>query len=143
MREIYAKCGNDCVASTQDFKECMQLLEFQSQVKLVETIQSALKVLNSTLQTASPMKPFRSTPTKNNMENIRLSDDLGQNFIKIVRVHMVMFLRQIESANTETAISTTSMDEDNDVDVTPGNRYKLKEVIITEFTLGLYLGHSD
>lgn len=109
----------------------MQLIEFQSQVKLVETIKTALKLVNSTLKISSPVKPFRSTPTKINMEIIHLSNDLGENFIKTVRVHMVMFLRQIENANTEATVSNTLMDNENDVDITPGNRYKLKEVIIT------------
>ncbi|XP_026328360.1 origin recognition complex subunit 3 [Hyposmocoma kahamanoa] len=130
MREIFAKCANDCVASTQDFADCMQLLEFQSQVKLVETIKSALKVINSALKIVSPVKPLRSTPTKNNMENINLSYDLGDNFVKTVRVHMVMFLKQIENANTEATISTTSMGNEIDVDVTPDNRYKLKEKLL-------------
>ncbi|XP_049865911.1 origin recognition complex subunit 3 [Pectinophora gossypiella] len=130
MREIYTKCTIDLVTDTHEFKECMLLLGFQSQVKMVEGIKNALKVINS-LQNVSPVKPLRSTPTKNNYNNIKPSDDLGENFVKTVRVHLMIFLRQIENANTEATVLTKyNTDDDDDVENIPGNRYKLKEKLL-------------
>lgn len=108
----------------------MQLLQFQSQLKLVESIKTALKEINTTLQVASPVKPLRSTPLKNNT-NISLND-LGLDFAKSVRIHLMTFLRQIENANNESSIHThVETENDNmDIDNIPGNRYKLKEVSI-------------
>ena len=107
----------------------MQLLKFQSQTKLVESIKSALKIVNSYLQGVSPVKPLRSSPTKNNLNNIFLNDDLGENFAKSVRVHLLTFLRQIEHASTDTSVTTNVLPDAENIDENvPGNRYKLKEV---------------
>lgn len=106
----------------------MQLLKFQSQMKLVETIKNGLKIVNSYLQAASPVKPLRSSLSKINLNNIVLSDDLGENFAKALRVHLLTFLRQIENANTESTVITNSLPKTEDNENTPGNRYKLKEV---------------
>ncbi|KAM3962283.1 LOW QUALITY PROTEIN: origin recognition complex subunit 3 [Aphomia sociella] len=131
VREIYTKCAVECVTGTQGFKECMQLIQFQSQIKLIESIKHALKVVNGALQVVSPVKPLRSTPTKNNLNNVQLNSDVGENFIKTVRVHLLMFLRQIENANTEaSALSKEADEDDNDLENTPGNRYKLKEKLL-------------
>lgn len=127
VREIYTKCTVELVTDTQPFKESMQLLNFQSQVRLIETIKSALKVINTTLQIVSPVKPLRSTPTKNNLNNINLNEDLGENFLKTVRVHLLLFSRQIENANTEVTVLTEES-VDPDVENVPANRYKLKQV---------------
>lgn len=116
----------------------MQLIHFQSQVKLAESIKSALKVVNSALQIFSPVKPLRSTPTKNNLNNITLNSDVGEGFVKTVRVHLLMFLRQIEHANTEaTVLCNETEDLENDTENVPGNRYKLKEVKIIKYNLNL------
>ncbi|KAH9627623.1 hypothetical protein HF086_010775 [Spodoptera exigua] len=131
VREIYTKCASENVTSTTAFKDCMQLLKFQSQVKLVESIKSALKIVNTYLQDASPVKPLRSTPSKNNLNKITLSDDLGENFVKSLRVHLLTFLRQIEHANTETTVTTSAVsDSENADENVPGNRYKLKEKLL-------------
>ncbi|XP_063821346.1 origin recognition complex subunit 3 [Ostrinia nubilalis] len=131
VREIYTKCAVECITSTLAFKECMQLIQFQSQVKLADTIKSALKVVNSALQISSPVKPLRSTPTKNNLNNITLNNDMGEGFVKTVRVHLLMFLRQIEHANTEaTVLCNESEDFENSPENVPGNRYKLKEKLL-------------
>lgn len=107
----------------------MQLLKFQSQFKLVESIKNALKIINSYLQVVSPVKPLRTSPIKNNLNNMSLNDDLGQNFVKSLRVHLLTFLRQIENANTETTVLTNISPEADAYDENvPGNRYKLKEV---------------
>lgn len=129
VRELYTKCAVECITHKQEFKECMQLIHFQSQIKLVEGIQSALKVVNSALQGVSPVKPLHTTPNKYNLHNIILTNDVGENFMKTIRVHLLMFLRQIQNANTETSIiSDVSHDGVNDQENTSGNRYKLKEV---------------
>uniref|UniRef100_A0A2H1V6Z1 Origin recognition complex subunit 3 n=1 Tax=Spodoptera frugiperda TaxID=7108 RepID=A0A2H1V6Z1_SPOFR len=131
VREIYTKCASENVTGTSAFKDCMQLLKFQSQVKLVESIKSSLKIVNSYLQNASPVKPLRSTPSKNNLNKITLGDDLGENFVKSLRVHLLTFLRQIEHANTETTVSTSAVSDSENVDENvPGNRYKLKEKLL-------------
>ncbi|KAL0892178.1 hypothetical protein ABMA27_015366 [Loxostege sticticalis] len=131
IREIYTKCAVECITITPAFKECMQLIHFQSQVKLAESIKSALKVVNTALQIFSPVKPLRSTPTKNNLNNITLNSDVGEGFVKTVRVHLLMFLRQIEHANTEaTVLCNESEDLENDTENVPGNRYKLKEKLL-------------
>jgi hypothetical protein len=107
----------------------MLLINFQSQIKLVESIKNALKVVNSALQNSSPVKPLRSTPVKNYLNNIALTNDVGENFVKTIRVHLLMFLRQIEHANTEFTISSKGPDEtENDGENILENRYKLKEV---------------
>ncbi|XP_026751186.2 origin recognition complex subunit 3 [Galleria mellonella] len=131
VREIYTKCAVECVTGTQGFKECMQLLNFQSQMKLVENIKQALKIINAALQVVSPVKPLRSTPTKNNLNNIQLSNDIGEKFVKTIRVHLLMFSRQIENANTETCILTDNIEKgDDNSENIPGNRYKLKEKLL-------------
>ncbi|KAJ8732047.1 hypothetical protein PYW08_014777 [Mythimna loreyi] len=131
VREIYTKCALECVANTSAFKDCMQLLKFQSQMKLVESIKSALKIVNSHLQAVSPVRPLRSSPTKNNINNIFINDDLGENFVKSLRVHLLTFLRQIEQANTDTTVSTHDSQETENADENvPGNRYKLKEKLL-------------
>ncbi|XP_047526742.1 origin recognition complex subunit 3 [Vanessa atalanta] len=133
VRELYAKCSLECVTSTQPFKECMQLLNFQSQMKLGETIKSALKDVNTCLQVTSPIKPLRSTPSKNNIHNIALKNDLGQDFAKTIKIHLMTFLRQIENASNDASVFTnTDMDTENDLDNVniPGNRYKLKEKLL-------------
>lgn len=131
VREIYTKCASENVTGTSAFKDCMQLLKFQSQVKLVESIKSSLKIVNSYLQNASPVKPLRSTPSKNNLNKITLGDDLGENFVKSLRVHLLTFLRQIEHANTETTVTTSAVSDSENVDENvPGNRYKLKEKLL-------------
>lgn len=128
VREIYTKCAVECITNTPAFRECMQLLSFQSQVKLVESVKSALKVVNTHLQNVSPVKPLRSTPTKNNISNVILNKDFGDNFVKAIRVHLLTFLRQIENANTEATVMSRACDPEDDVENNPGNRYKLKEV---------------
>lgn len=129
MREIYTRCSAECVTDTPAFKDCMQLLKFQSQFKLVESIKNALKIINSYLQVVSPVKPLRLSPTKNNLNKISFNDGLGQHFVKSLKVHLLTFLRQIENANTETTVLTDVSPgaDDNDENM-PGNRYKLKEV---------------
>ncbi|CAG4937416.1 unnamed protein product [Colias eurytheme] len=133
IREIYARCAVEHVTETEGFKECMQLLGFQSQVKLIDSIQSAIKVVNNVLQTISPIKPLRSTPSKNNQVNI--STELGEDFVKSVRVYLITFLRQIENASNETIQSSNNdeMEIENDLekmDLKSGNRYKLKEKLL-------------
>lgn len=129
VREIYTKCAVECITGTNAFKECMQLISFQSQVKLVESVKAALKIVNSALQVVSPVKPLCSTPTKNNLNNITFNNDFGDSFVKTVRVHLIMFLRQIENANTEVTVLCNEFDDmENYAENTPGNRYKLKEV---------------
>ncbi|KAG6451805.1 hypothetical protein O3G_MSEX007352 [Manduca sexta] len=130
VREIYTKCAVQDIVETTAFKECMQLLNFQSQMKLVETIKNGLKVVNTSLQNVSPVKPLQVTPKKNNMEDVIVNNHLGEGFVKNVRVHLLMFLRQIEKANTEATIITNSMETDDDVENVPGNRYKLKEKLL-------------
>lgn len=81
------------------------------------------------MQITSPVKPLRATPTKNNLNKLTLDYDVGESFVKTVRVHLLMFLRQIEHANTEaTVLCNESENFENDAENTPGNRYKLKEV---------------
>ncbi|KAJ8732734.1 hypothetical protein PYW07_015333 [Mythimna separata] len=131
VREIYTKCALECVTDTPAFKDCMQLLKFQSQMKLVESIKSALKIVNSYLQAVSPVRPLLSSPTKNNINNIVINDDLGDNFVKSLKVHLLTFLRQIEHANTDTTVSThDSLETENADENVPGNRYKLKEKLL-------------
>lgn len=145
MREIYTRCAVECVTDTPAFKDCMQLLKFQSQVKLIDSIKSALKIVNTYLQGVSPVKPLRSSPMKNNLNNIFLNDDLGEKFVKSLRVHLLTFLRQIENANTDTTVSTNVLSEtDNNDENVPGNRYKLKEVryIQNSFSLWVVISHS-
>ncbi|CAH0727822.1 unnamed protein product, partial [Brenthis ino] len=128
VREIYAKCSSQNITNTPEFRESMQLLQFQSQFKLVESIKAALKEI-ATFQIASPVKPLRSTPLKNNT-NMSLNNDLGQDFAKSVRVHLMTFLRQIENANNESSIYTHVETENGNMDNIPGNRYKLKEKLL-------------
>ena len=127
---MYARCSLQNITNTQAFRETIQLLNFQSQVKLVESLNGALKEVNMILQMSSPVKPLRSTPLKNNI-NISSSNELGVDFAKNVRIHLMTFLRQIENANNEATVhSNIEAENDNmDIDNVPGNRYKLKEVI--------------
>lgn len=121
----------DLITDTQPFRECMQLLSFQSQVQLAESIKNALKEINALLQIVSPIKPLRPTPPKTNLDSITLNNDLGQDFAKSIRIHFLTFLRQIENANNEALeLNYVNINNDNDldIDVVPGNRYKLKEV---------------
>ncbi|XP_075970562.1 origin recognition complex subunit 3 [Anticarsia gemmatalis] len=129
VREIYTRCAVEWITDTQPFKECMQLINFQSQVKLVETVKNALKLINSYTQSASPVKPLRSSPMKNNVNNICLNNDLGDSFAKTLRVHLLTFLRQIENANTE-ATTNVIPETDSINENVPGNRYKLKEKLL-------------
>ncbi|CAK1604203.1 unnamed protein product [Parnassius mnemosyne] len=132
VREIYSKCASENIASTQAFKECMQLINFQSQLKLVDSIKNALTAVNLSLEIATPIKPLRSTPKKNNLNDVAFGRDFGELFIKSVRVHLTTFLRQIENAKNETTTLVTNNTEDLDVDAeTPlVNRYKLKEKLL-------------
>ncbi|XP_047986060.1 origin recognition complex subunit 3 [Leguminivora glycinivorella] len=131
VREIYTKCAGESITKTPTFKECMQLINFQSQLKLLDSIQGALKVVNSELQGLSPVKPLRSSPTKNNSNKLVLNNDLGETFAKTVRIHLLTFLRQLENANTEATVLTNVANEtENDMEIVPGNRYKLKEQLL-------------
>ncbi|XP_052738686.1 origin recognition complex subunit 3 [Bicyclus anynana] len=133
VREIYTKCTTEHITETQPYRECMQLIGFQSQIKMAESIKNALKEVNSVLQTSSPVKPLRSTPSKTNTISVKVSNDLGQDFAKLIRIHLLTFLRQIESANNEGLILGNANEEqehDLDTDVAPGNRYKLKEKLL-------------
>ncbi|CAH0407752.1 unnamed protein product [Chilo suppressalis] len=131
VREVYTKCAVEPITSTAAFRECMTLIKFQSQVKLADSIKDSLKLVNSMLKIVSPIKPLRSTPTKNNVNNIALQNDLGENFLKTVRIHLLMFLRQIEHAKTEATIFSDDHEElEDDVENVPGNRYKLKEKLL-------------
>lgn len=127
IREIYAKCSMEHITSTQPFKDCMQLIGFQSQLKLVDNIKNALKEINSLIKIDST-KPLRSTPTKNNI-NVA-ANDLGINFSKTIRVHMMTFLRQIENANSESTVFSSEADTEINMETenVPASRYKLKEV---------------
>ncbi|CAH2107349.1 unnamed protein product [Euphydryas editha] len=129
IRELYTKCSMECVTNTQPYRESMQLLNFQSQLKLIETIKNALKEINFDI----PVTPLRSTPSKNNLHNITLKNDLGLDFAKTIRIHLLTFLRQIENACNDTSVFTnTDMDAENDLENinVPGNRYKLKEKLL-------------
>ncbi|XP_072940477.1 origin recognition complex subunit 3 isoform X2 [Epargyreus clarus] len=129
VREIYAKCSAESITTTPEFKECMQLLNFQSQVKLIESLKSAVKVVTSVLQT-SPVRPLRS-PLKNHQRNVTHDNDqLGECFLITIKVHLLTFLRQIENANNEATIFTNMDTDDDHADILPGNRYKLKEKLL-------------
>ncbi|CAH0749701.1 unnamed protein product [Diatraea saccharalis] len=131
VREVYTKCAVESVTNTAAFKECMMMIKFQSQLKLADSIKNSLKIINSALQIVSPIKPLRSTPTKNNLNNIALNDNLGESFLRTVRVHLLLFSRQIEGANNEVTASIQESEElDNDIENVPGNRYKLKEKLL-------------
>ncbi|XP_037961313.2 origin recognition complex subunit 3 [Plutella xylostella] len=135
VREMYKKCAAECITETAGFKECMQLLNFQSQVKLVESIKGALKVINTALQNDPPVVPLRMTPSKNNLvkeDALVLNESLGTNFLKSVRVHLTIFLRNVQNASTEATVTVNDADENEDVEMvtTPGNRYKLKEKLL-------------
>lgn len=130
---MYTKCvSSECITASAAFKECMQLLNFQSQVKLVDSIKGAVKVVNEMLQNSPTMKPLRLTPTKNYLlkENaLDLGASLGENFLKTIRVLLLTFQRHIQNANTEaTIVANPGMDEDSNMENTPADRYKLKEV---------------
>lgn len=120
----------ELITDTQPFRACMQLLSFQSQVQLAESMKNALKEINAVLQIVSPIKPLRATPPKTNLNSITLNNDLGHDFAKSIRIHFLTFLRQIENANNEALVLNNVNVNDNDLDigVLPGNRYKLKEV---------------
>lgn len=126
MRELYTKCALENITGTTAFKDCLQFINFQSKVKLEETIKDALKVVNFYLKLKSPTKPLQPTPKKNNMNNF-VFDNLGENFVRVVRVHLLMFLKQIENASTDSDIASV---EDEIVENLSGNRYKLKEVTL-------------
>ncbi|XP_045765033.1 origin recognition complex subunit 3 isoform X2 [Maniola jurtina] len=132
VREIYAKCSMELITDTQPFRACMQLLSFQSQVQLAESMKNALKEINAVLQIVSPIKPLRATPPKTNLNSITLNNDLGHDFAKSIRIHFLTFLRQIENANNEALVLNNVNVNDNDLDigVLPGNRYKLKEKLL-------------
>ncbi|XP_050663609.1 origin recognition complex subunit 3 isoform X2 [Leptidea sinapis] len=130
VREVYAKCATEHITSTEGFKECMQLLKFQSQAKLVDTIKNAHKVVSSALQMSSPVKPLRLTPMKNNLNNSSLNNELGEAFIKNIRLYLMMFLRQIEDASNEDTTETMNCESDEAYDNVHGNRYKLKEKLL-------------
>lgn len=100
------------------FKECMQLINFQSQVKLIDSIKGALKVIGT---------EFTSMP-KNATKTV-FDDNLGENFTKTLRIHLLTFLGQLQNASNEASILTETVDQaENDMGIVPGNRYKLKEV---------------
>ncbi|XP_047514983.1 origin recognition complex subunit 3 [Pieris napi] len=122
VREIYAKCATEHIVKTEAFKESMQLINFQSKVQLLETIQSAIKVVNNALQSTSP-GPLRS-PTKNMLN--KSINSLGEEFVKNIKIHFVIFRRQIENASTEV---TVQEEDDDDFDLR-GSRHKLKEKLL-------------
>ncbi|XP_068630803.1 origin recognition complex subunit 3 [Battus philenor] len=131
VREIYSKCATENISVTTGFRECMQLINFQSQLRLIDNVKDALKTVNHALQISSPVKPLRTTPLKNNSNNVKMFDsDFGVAFIKSVRVHMMMFLRQLENANNEVTLLTHSNDDKEINTKFPGNRYKLKEKLL-------------
>ncbi|CAF4777731.1 unnamed protein product [Pieris macdunnoughi] len=122
VREIYAKCATEHIVKTEAFKESMQLINFQSKVQLLETIKSAIKVVNNALQSTSP-GPLRS-PTKNMLN--KSINSLGEEFVKNIKIHFVIFWRQIENASTE----VTVLEEDDDDFDLRGSRHKLKEKLL-------------
>lgn len=129
VREIYSKCAIENITSTQAFRECMQLINFQSQYKLVESIKDALKVVNDSLQITSPIKTLRSTPVKNDQFDVSINNAVGETLMKTMRIHLMMFLRQIENANNQAAVLTDYDGDDVEIKTeVPGDRYKLKEV---------------
>ncbi|XP_045446198.1 origin recognition complex subunit 3 [Melitaea cinxia] len=134
VRELYIKCSMESVTNNaQSYRDAIQLLKFQSQMQLIESIKNALKEINSFLQADTLVKPLRSTPSKNNLHNISLKNDLGLDFAKTIRIHLLTFLRQLENASNETSVLTnTVMDTENDVENVNllGNRYKLKEKLL-------------
>ncbi|XP_041976430.1 origin recognition complex subunit 3 [Aricia agestis] len=129
VREIYTKCATESISSTPAFKECMQLIKFQSQMKLIETIKNALKEVNASLQAISPLKPLRLSPMKNKVTEIPKETDLGKDFIENTRVHLLMFLRQIEKARNE-ATTQISMEKEEVSENIVSSRAKLKEKLL-------------
>ncbi|KAI8428881.1 hypothetical protein MSG28_007518 [Choristoneura fumiferana] len=122
VREIYTKCVGEFICQSLTFKECMQLINFQSQVKLIDSIKGALKVIGT---------EFASSPTKKNTTKTAFDDNIGENFTKTVRIHLLTFLGQLQNASTEATILTQTADEaEYDMEVVPGNRYKLKEQLL-------------
>lgn len=118
VREVYTKCVGEFICHSPVFKECMQLINFQSQVKLIDSIKGALKVIGT---------EFTSMP-KNTTKTI-FDDNLGENFTKTLRIHLLTFLGQLQNASNEASILTETVDQaENDMGIVPGNRYKLKEV---------------
>ncbi|XP_013141479.1 PREDICTED: origin recognition complex subunit 3 [Papilio polytes] len=131
VREIYSKCAIENITSTQAFRECMQLINFQSQYKLVESIKDALKVVNDSLQITSPIKTLRSTPVKNDQIDVSINNAVGETLMKTMRIHLMMFLRQIENANNHAAVLTDYDGDDVEIKTeVPGDRYKLKEKLL-------------
>ncbi|KAL4706515.1 hypothetical protein ACJJTC_015713 [Scirpophaga incertulas] len=84
VREIYAKCAAESITSTSEFQDCMTLIKFQPQVKLVEDIKDLLKIFNLVLKNLSSVKPLI---IKNSTDKLIVVDDeLGETFIKNVQV---------------------------------------------------------
>lgn len=125
MREIYAKSATEHIVETEGFKECMQLINFQSQLILVDTIKNAVKLTEHTLETASPKIPLKSILKKPPNDKA-----LGKEFVRSIKIHLGLFLRQIENANAEDEITQNVEVSEEDIhnfDL-KGSRYKLKEV---------------
>lgn len=129
VRQIYAKCTVQRISENEGYQECMQLLHLQSQITLLEGIRNALQVVNMSLTHASPVKPLLSPKKRNSSvkTNLKLEESVSaQEFLKIVRVNLLMFAKHIEEASQERTL--VKRQHDVDMDEVPLSRNKLKEV---------------
>ncbi|KAJ2946991.1 hypothetical protein O0L34_g16336 [Tuta absoluta] len=129
LRELYIKCSTNLITSTPEFSECMLLLGFQSQQKLVETIKNSLHFLNQSLPKPSTKKPLRTSPLKNHMDNSTVKNDLGECFVEFVRIQLQLFVKQLENASAEVTVARQNYSDVEDENI-PGNRYRLKEKLL-------------
>lgn len=129
VREIYTQCASQLITETPAFKDCLQFISFQSQVKLVESIKYALQIVNSYLEVQSPIKPLQSMSRKPKLKNLDFNC-LGVDFVKNTRILLLTFLRQIENANTERELKVDIKSRDCSPNNAPQNRYTLKEKLL-------------
>lgn len=122
IKELYSICSTEHITNTKPFEECMQLLNLQSKVTLVESIKNAMQIINETLQIQT--KPL-SSPNKNASFIIEEKESNWQNYLKEVKVSLLTFSRHLAKASQDSSLEIR--DRSAPVALVPINRYKLKE----------------
>lgn len=108
------------------FRDCMQLLNLQSQATLIASIKQAIHIINTNLKSTSPLKPFSPINSPEAKLILDEKDVKWCNFLRKVRVVLMTFVRDLGKASQDSSYVTDVPKQD--AEIVPMNRRQLKEV---------------
>lgn len=133
LREIYSLCTSKSLTETTEYKECIQMVSFQSKNELLENLKSAIKTLNHSssqrnLRTKSGLySPLKSSPSK--LNSPRKTRERAKSTVDSITMELTGFLHQIDAASLQ---ANSRKDDTEDMELENQNHVKLNRQELKE-----------